>query len=59
MAGFEKLRSPNHGFRRKVAALLQSFADKPSEETKKRLAEILPLETLKTLMTERARRPAK
>jgi hypothetical protein len=55
MAGFEKLRPANHGFRRKVAALLQSFADKPSEEAKKRLAEILPPETLKTLTAERAR----
>jgi ribosomal protein S27AE len=55
MAGFEKLRPANHGFRRKVAALLQSFADKPSEEAKKRLAEILPPEALKTLTTERAR----
>jgi ribosomal protein S27AE len=55
MAGFEKLRPANHGFRRKVAALLQSFADKPSEETKKRLAEILPPEVLKTLTAERAR----
>jgi len=55
MAGFEKLRPANHGFRREVAALLQSFADKPSEETKRQLAKILPPEVLETLTTERAR----
>jgi ribosomal protein S27AE len=55
MAGFEKLRPVNHSFRRKVAALLQSYADKPNEETKKQLAEILPPAVLKTLTTERAR----
>jgi hypothetical protein len=56
---FEKLRPKNHGFRRETAALLQSFADKPNEETKKQLAEILPLEVLKTLTTERARESAR
>jgi ribosomal protein S27AE len=55
MAGFEKMRPINHGFRREIAALLQSYADKPSEETKRQLAKFLPLETLKTLTTERAR----
>ena len=55
LADFEKLRPPNHGFRRKVASLLQSFADKPSEETKNQLAKILPPEALKTLTPERAR----
>jgi ribosomal protein L37AE/L43A len=55
MTHFEKLRPANHGFRREVAALLQSFADKPCEEAKKRLAEFLPPEALKTLTTERAR----
>jgi ribosomal protein S27AE len=55
MAGFEKMRPVNHGFRREIAALLQSYADKPSEETKRRLAKFLPLKVLKTLTTERAR----
>jgi len=55
MAGFEKLRPANHGFRREVAALLQSFADKPGEETKRQLAKFLPPEVLKTVTTERAR----
>jgi ribosomal protein S27AE len=55
MAGFEKLRPANHGFRREVAALLQSFADRPSEETKRQLAKFLPPEALNTLTTERAR----
>ena len=55
MTHFEKLRPANHGFRREVAALLQSFADKPSEETKRQLAKILPPEVLETLTTERAR----
>jgi len=51
---FEKLRPPNHGYRRGVAKLLQSYADKPSGEAKQRLAEILPEEALRTLTTERA-----
>jgi predicted RNA-binding Zn-ribbon protein involved in translation (DUF1610 family) len=55
MTHFEKLRPVNHGFRREVAALLQSFADKPSEENKKQLARILPPKVLNTLTTERAR----
>jgi len=46
MAGFEKLRPANHGFRREVAALLQSFADKPCEEAKRQLAKFLPPEVL-------------
>jgi len=58
MTHFEKMRPVNHGFRREVAALLQSYADKPSEETKRRLAKFLPPEVLKTLTTERARRLA-
>jgi hypothetical protein len=52
---FEKLRPPNHGYRRGVAKLLQSYADKPSEKTRQRLAEILPQEVLERLTTERAR----
>jgi len=55
MAHFEKLRPANHGFRREVAALLQSYADRPSEETKKQLAKILPPKVLRALTTERAR----
>jgi hypothetical protein len=55
MTRFEKLRPPNHGYRREVASLLQSYAGKPSEETKKQLAEFLPPEALKALTTERAR----
>jgi ribosomal protein L37AE/L43A len=55
MAHFEKLRPANHGYRREIAALLQSYADRPSEETKKQLAKILPPKVLNTLTTERAR----
>jgi hypothetical protein len=55
MTHFEKLRPANHGFRREVAALLQSFADKPCEEAKRQLAKFLPPEKLETLTTERAR----
>jgi ribosomal protein S27AE len=55
MTHFEKLRSANHGFRRGIAALLQSYADKPGEETKRQLAKILPPEVLRALTTERAR----
>jgi ribosomal protein S27AE len=55
MVHFEKMRPVNHGYRREVAALLQSYADRPSEETKKKLAKILPPEALETLTTERAR----
>jgi len=51
---FEKLRPPNHGYARQVASLLQSYAKKPSEETRQRLSEILPEEVLRTLTTERA-----
>jgi ribosomal protein S27AE len=55
MTHFEKLRPANHGFRREIAALLQSYADKPGEETKRRLAKFLPPEVLRVLTTERAR----
>jgi hypothetical protein len=55
MTHFEKLRPANHGFRREVAALLQSFADKPCEEAKRQLAKFLLPEKLETLTTERAR----
>jgi len=55
MTHFEKLRPVNHGYRREIAALLQSYADKPSGETKKQLAKILPPNVLNTLTTERAR----
>ena len=55
MAGFEKLRPANHGFRREIAALLQSYADKPGEETKRQLAKFLPPEALRALTTEWAR----
>jgi len=55
MARFEKLRPANHGYRREIAALLQSYADKPSGETKKRLAKFLPPKVLRALTTERAR----
>jgi hypothetical protein len=51
---FEKLRPPNHGYRRGVAKLLQSYAAKPSGEVRQRLAEILPREVLEALTTERA-----
>jgi hypothetical protein len=42
MTHFEKMRPVNHGFRREIAALLQSYADKLSVETKRQLAKILP-----------------
>jgi hypothetical protein len=50
---FEKLRPPNHGYRRGVAKLLQSYADKPSGEAKQQLAELLPEEVLERLTAER------
>jgi hypothetical protein len=52
---FEKLRPPNHGYRRGVAKLLQSYADKPSGEVREELSKILPREVLEALTTERAR----
>jgi len=55
MTHFEKLRPANHGFRREVAALLQSYADKPCEEAKRQLAKFLLPEKLETLTTEGAR----
>jgi ribosomal protein S27AE len=55
MTHFEKMRPVNHGYRRGIAALLQSFADKPCEEAKRQLARFLPPEALRTLTTERAR----
>jgi hypothetical protein len=51
---FEKLRPPNHGYRRQVAKLLQSYADKPSGEVRQQLAELLPEEVLEKLTTESA-----
>jgi ribosomal protein S27AE len=55
MMHFEKLRPANHGYRREIAALLQSYADKPSVETKRQLEEFLPPEVLRALTAERAR----
>jgi ribosomal protein S27AE len=55
MAGFEKMRPANHGFRREIAALLLSFADKPCEEAKRRMAKFLPPEALRALTIEWAR----
>jgi hypothetical protein len=52
---FERLRPPNHGYRRRVAGLLQKYAEKPSGEAKEQLAETLPREVLEGLTTERAR----
>ena len=52
---FKKLRPPNHGYRRGVASLLQSYAAKPSGEAKQQLAELLPEEVLRTLTAEGAR----
>jgi hypothetical protein len=51
---FKKLRPPNHGYRRGVAKLLQSYAAKPSGEVRRGLAEILPREVLEKLTAERA-----
>jgi ribosomal protein S27AE len=55
MTHFEKLRSANHGYRREIAALLQSYADKPCVETKRQFAKSLPPEVLRALTTEGAR----
>jgi hypothetical protein len=52
---FEKLRPPNHGYRRGVAKLLQSYADKPSGEVREELSKILPQEVLEALTTESAK----
>jgi len=52
---FEKLRPPNHGWRRSIAALLQSFADAPTEERRQQLRQFLPEELVKGLTPERAR----
>jgi hypothetical protein len=51
---FERLRPPNHGYRRRVAGLLQKYAEKPSGEAREQLAEILPREVLEGLTAERA-----
>ena len=51
----EKLRPPNHGYRRGVAGALQSYAKKPSKEARRELSEILPQEVLETLTPGRAR----
>jgi hypothetical protein len=51
----EKLRPPNHGYGRQVASLLQSYADKPSGETRQQLSELLPQEVLEKLTTDRAK----
>lgn len=48
---FEKHRPVNHGYGRRLAAQLQSFADKPSERLREELRELLSIE----LTPERAR----
>ena len=55
LAHFEKLRPPNHGLRRQIAALLESFADKPTSEVRAALAQLLPEGVVKALTPERAR----
>jgi hypothetical protein len=52
---FEKLRPPNHGYRRELASILQSYADKPGVEAKQQLSKILPREVLERLTSERAK----
>jgi len=59
LAWFEKLRPPNHGYRRQLAALLQGFADAPSEEKRTQLYQLLPEELVKALTPERARELAR
>jgi len=59
LALFEKLRPPNHGRRRQLAALLQGFADAPSEEKRAQLYQLLGQELVKALTPERARELAR
>jgi len=58
LAYFEKLRPENHGCRRQLAAILQSFADAPSGERRQQLGQLLPEELAKALAPERAREMA-
>jgi len=55
LAHFEKLRPPNHGVRRQIAAALQSFAEKPTSEGRERLAQLLPEDVVRALTPERAK----
>jgi len=55
LAYFEKLRPPNHGYRRQLAAALQSFASAPTKEKRTQLSQLLPEELAKALTPERAR----
>ena len=55
LARFEKLRPENHGYRRMLSARLQSFADKPTEERRALLSQLLPEELVKALTPEKAR----
>ncbi len=52
---FERLRPPNHGYRRQLAALLQGFADAPSEERHAQLHQLLPKELVEEMAPERAK----
>jgi len=55
---FEKLRPPNHGHRRCLTALLQGFADEPTEEKRAQLRQLLRQELVNGLTPERARKLA-
>jgi hypothetical protein len=53
LAHFEKLRPQNHGYRRQLAAILQSFASAPTKEKRTQLSQLLPEELAKALTPER------
>jgi len=54
LAYYEKLRPENHGYRRQLTALLQSFANAPSGEKRTQLSQLLPEELAKALTPELA-----
>jgi len=54
LAYFEKLRLENHGYRRQLTALLQSFASAPSGEKRTQLSQLLSEELAKALTPELA-----
>ena len=58
LAYFEKLRPENHGYKRQLAAALQSYASAPTEEGRALLGQLLGQEPVKALTPERAREHA-
>ena len=55
LAYFEKLRPESHGYKRQLAAALQSFASAPSGDRRTRLSQLLGQELANGLTPERAR----